>query len=235
VLKTPATGLQGSKANPRQPPDFGLAAPPPACHGSSPHPWLPVCVAAAPYGAPFAATYTCRQVIPFFCLDPEAYADLALQPSGPRGGSHAPSSRMQAAVTTCAGAAGSAFPCDRDAVGEALRAVCAWRRHESPCCLATAACHRQCDPPCHLSSDPLAQQHVPFDTKPPCEPVFHGAALVGALAALRSALRALGSDLVVRVGPADVTTAAFCAQNGVDAVMTEREVEARCAGASFVG
>ncbi|KIY97498.1 hypothetical protein MNEG_10465 [Monoraphidium neglectum] len=83
-----------------------------------------------------AAAATGRQVIPFFCLDPEAYADLALQPSGPR-------------------------------------------------------------------------------------------ALVGALAALRSALRPLGSDLVVRVGPADVTTAAFCAQNGVDAVMTEREVEAR--------
>ncbi len=32
-----------------------------------------------------AAAAAGRPVIPFFCLDPEAYADLALQPSGPRG------------------------------------------------------------------------------------------------------------------------------------------------------
>lgn len=52
-------------------------------------------------------------------------------------------------------------------------------------------------------------------------------ALVDALSALRASLRALGSDLVVREGPLDVTVAEFAAANGVDTIMTEREVEAR--------
>lgn len=83
-----------------------------------------------------AAAATGRPVVPFFCLDPEAYADLALQPSGAK-------------------------------------------------------------------------------------------SLVDALTALRAALRGVGSDLVLRVGPMDDSVAAFCASIGADTVMTEREVEAR--------
>ena len=60
-------------------------------------------------------------------------------------------------------------------------------------------------------------------------PRLPAAALVSALEALRASLRALGSDLVVRVGPIDPTVAEFCAAAGVDTVLTEREVEARWA------
>jgi hypothetical protein len=54
-------------------------------------------------------------------------------------------------------------------------------------------------------------------------------ALLDAVASLRAALRAMGSDLVIRAGPSDAVVAEFAANNGVDAILAEREVEARCA------
>jgi hypothetical protein len=52
-------------------------------------------------------------------------------------------------------------------------------------------------------------------------------ALVTALACLREGLRAAGSDLVVRVGPADFTLAAFSSLVGTGAVVTELEQDTR--------
>ncbi|KAF8056019.1 cry [Scenedesmus sp. PABB004] len=53
------------------------------------------------------------------------------------------------------------------------------------------------------------------------------ATLLAALTRLRAELRALGSDLVVRLGPAPTTCAAFAGLAGVTRIVTEREAESR--------
>jgi deoxyribodipyrimidine photolyase len=51
--------------------------------------------------------------------------------------------------------------------------------------------------------------------------------LLAALAHLRQELRAAGSDLVVRVGPAPTTTAAMAGAAGVKHIVIERQEESR--------
>jgi hypothetical protein len=53
------------------------------------------------------------------------------------------------------------------------------------------------------------------------------AVLLAALAHLRKELRAAGSDLVVRVGPAPTTTAAIAGAAGVKRIVIERQEESR--------
>jgi len=57
---------------------------------------------------------------------------------------------------------------------------------------------------------------------------FSPAALLAALAALRADLQALGSDLVVRIGPTPTTTAALAGSIGAARIIAEREEESRC-------
>jgi deoxyribodipyrimidine photolyase len=53
------------------------------------------------------------------------------------------------------------------------------------------------------------------------------AVLLAALGRLRQQLRAAGSDLVVRVGPAATTTAAIAGAAGVKRIVVERQEESR--------
>jgi deoxyribodipyrimidine photolyase len=53
------------------------------------------------------------------------------------------------------------------------------------------------------------------------------AVLLAALAHLRKELRGAGSDLVVRVGPAPITTAAIAGAAGVKRIVIERQEESR--------
>ena len=66
-----------------------------------------------------------------------------------------------------------------------------------------------------------------FNRQRPLPPLFFlcRAALAAALSYLRWHLRALGSDLVIRIGAVDFTLAAFCNMAGVTRIITQREVE----------
>lgn len=57
--------------------------------------------------------------------------------------------------------------------------------------------------------------------------VYCIAALLAALSWLRAQLRAAGSDLVFRLGPAHVTTAAAAGVAGVQRIILERQEESR--------
>jgi hypothetical protein len=75
---------------------------------------------------------------------------------------------------------------------------------------------------CFQSAHPPECAHLaPHPPTPP------PSALVTALSCLREGLRAAGSDLVVRVGPADFTLAAFTSLVGAGAVVTELEQDTR--------
>eukprot|EP00879_Flechtneria_rotunda_P029848 GHRR01032308.1.p1 GENE.GHRR01032308.1~~GHRR01032308.1.p1 ORF type:complete len:230 (+),score=46.42 GHRR01032308.1:375-1064(+) len=60
------------------------------------------------------------------------------------------------------------------------------------------------------------------------------AALLACLTRLQADLRALGSDLVVRVGPTHVMAATLARLAGVERVIMEREEESRCVSGEWV-